>query len=142
MPLMQNAPFEYGWSRLGVMSVARPSSTVTREPQQTEHSQHVLGWTAASVCVRPPDGRLAVWVTSVMAAAVSPWGRCVASDMTSIERRAARLDRRRPLGDLAAKERVEIGGRAPAFRHHSVPELRRALARLRVLKRGAERPGE
>jgi hypothetical protein len=45
---MQNAPFEYGWAALGAMSVTHPSSTVSSEPQHTEHSQQVLGTTAVS----------------------------------------------------------------------------------------------
>jgi hypothetical protein len=46
---MQNAPFEYGCSGLGAMETTRPSLTVTSEPQQIEHSQHVLGCTIAAV---------------------------------------------------------------------------------------------
>jgi hypothetical protein len=49
---MQNAPFEYGCSGFGAMSVTRPFSTVTRVPQHTEHSQQVL----AKICAAAGAG--------------------------------------------------------------------------------------
>src|SRR5579883_3673147 len=127
------------------MSVTRPFSTVTSEPQHTEHSQQVLGWTAAPEAAPRSGGRVAATVTSVMATAILPRRRHVAREALSIERGAARPDRWAPFLDLAADEAVEPFGRALVLGHHRVAELLQALTRLRVVERGAERlvePGD
>src|SRR3954447_13316434 len=43
MPLTQNAPREDGCAGLGAILLTRPSSIVSNEPHNAEHSQHVLG---------------------------------------------------------------------------------------------------
>src|SRR6516165_11126482 len=85
MPLMQNAPFEYGCSGLGAIPVTRPSRTVSSEPQQTEHSQHVLGYTAGA------SSRAVVWTSvSVIFAGLA----CrVVGDLDQVAVRVAAVDR-------------------------------------------------
>src|ERR1043166_5067014 len=143
MPLTQNAPFEYGCCGLGVTLVMRPLSTVSSEPQQTEHSQQVLGKIPSavarldSICLLPPlrrhpeetvreaSGRLEGWKQSPSLAAILRDARRFAPNSSVYMSDARRSERSRRMRYEGCAGRAGAEPQAWETAHERAYPLRR-----------------